>query len=1008
VLYSDQLVTLDAAGTDAETAPGALAAAWSSSLDGALSTPAPDSEGRVLSAVTLSQGQHFLTFTVTDENGKSATDSVTVDVGPPNTPPSCAITAPEDGVSREVGAALTFRATVGDVDVPSDRLTVAWSSDKDGALGQSAPTTQGDVVFTTSVLSADIHTITLTVTDEVGGTCSDLVQVVLGTAPQLTLVAPLEGAVARASSPLAFEATVADAEDPPTAIAFTWTSSLQGPLSAQGADSNGRARFTRTDLVPGTHTLTVRATDPDGLFAEQQATFRVNAVPTAPGVTVSPAAPGTEAPLLASVTTPSVDADGDPVTYAWTWLKNGVATAFSGPSVPASATTKGETWTARATPSDGTHDGSAGEASVLIGNTAPDVTAVSVTPSSAPIGAVVTCAATASDPDETPTITYAWSLGGVPVATGPTYTLGRNGEVRGDTVVCAATARDGDGATDVGTASVTLTNTPPTLTSLSLAPLAPLAGDEVVCTALGAADLDGDPVSVSYAWTRNGRAAGSGATYAGELQSGDSLSCTATPSDGVANGTALSASVSVGNTAPELFGPVVTPASGPVGTVLTCAASASDVDGSNPVVTYRWTNAGVPVSTGATYTLAVTDDPGDVLTCTATADDGEGGLAAHTASATVENSAPVVASVVLTPFGPRTNDVLTATAAGSDANNQPLTWSYAFSVDGSVVQSGPSRTLDGALFFDKGDAVTVTATASDGAATGSATSAAVTILNTPPTAPTIRITPEAPVEGDALTCELVTPSLDADGDPLTYTYAWEVDGAVYMRVVDGTTSSIVPGVDVTADETWNCQLIVNDGSGDYSTAISVLIDSGCDVDGDGYRAEACGGDDCDDSNNEIFVRAGDVFGDGVDGDCDGLDCQAGPADDVYAAACSGGTTWSGAVGICMSAGYDGLFEPSTPSRDIAFQQLLDGASGLAYSNHWIGLSRGASSWQWSSGIPVTYASWSPSEPTGDGACVHYFGQADGRRYRWNDLSCSATLAGSAFGVFTMSPACMAP
>jgi hypothetical protein len=1003
VLYSDRLITLDGTGSDAETSAASLSASWTSSRDGALSTPAPDSEGRVLGAVNLTEGEHFLTFTVTDENGKSATDSVTVDVGPPNTAPSCGITAPADGAEIELGASLTLRGMVSDVNVPADLLTVTWASDKDGVLGTSTPTTSGDVVFTAQALSAATHTLTLTAMDEVGGRCTDLVQVVVGTAPTLTWTQPAAGAVVRLGELVTVAATVSDAESPATSLSLTWTSSLDGLFSSQGADSSGLVDFTTSSLRAGTHTLTARVTDPDGLFVERTRVVRVNTPPTTPGVAVSPSPARTEDALVASLSTASVDADGDAVSVAWSWYKDGVATAFTGPSVPASATAKGETWTARATPSDGTHDGVAGEATVVIANTAPNVTTVSVTPSSAPVGTSVTCAATASDPDETAAVTYAWTVNGASVATGATYTVGSAGEGRGASLVCTATARDGDGATDVGTASVTVSNTPPTLASVSLAPLDPVAGDSVVCTASGASDADGDAVTVAYAWTRNGRAAGTGDTYAGDLQSGDVLSCTATPNDGVANGTALSASVSVGNTAPELFGPVVTPSSAPVGTVLTCAASASDVDGSNPVVTYRWTNAGVPIGTDATYTVAASDDPGDALTCTATADDGEGGTTAAAASATVQNTAPVVASVVLTPSGPRTNDVVTATASGSDINGQTLTWTYAFAVNGTVVQSGSATTLSGALYFGRDDVLTVTALASDGAATGQATSAPVTVLNTAPTAPVIAIAPESPVEGDALTCSVVTASSDADGDALTYTYGWRVDGADA-----GLSGATLAADETAAGEVWSCVATVSDGSAGNSSIASVVVDAGCDLDGDGYRSETCGGDDCNDLNSWIFLRAGDLFGDGVDGDCDGMDCEAGLVDDVYVAACAESMTWSGAGSRCVSAGYDGLFEPSTAARDNGFQQLVSRAPGLDYINHWIGLSRGSSSWQWISGSVVSFTNWSPTEPNGDGTCAHYFGQGDPvRGSRWNDLPCNSITDRPPFGVFTLSPACMA-
>ncbi len=58
---------------------------------------------------------------------------MTITVGPPNTKPSCEITNPTDYTAGEQGAMVQFEGLVSDVDIDADLLTVAWSSDKDGA-----------------------------------------------------------------------------------------------------------------------------------------------------------------------------------------------------------------------------------------------------------------------------------------------------------------------------------------------------------------------------------------------------------------------------------------------------------------------------------------------------------------------------------------------------------------------------------------------------------------------------------------------------------------------------------------------------------------------------------------------------------------------------------------------------------------------------------------------------------------------------------------------------------
>ena len=133
VYYSDQLITFEGVVSDGEDVATDLTATWESSLDGDLKVEAePNDDGEVTGFGYLSEGEHAVQLNVTDTTGKTGTASVIIDVGPPNTAPTCAITAPETNSADEQGTTVVFEGTAEDVDVASDWLTVSWSSDKDG------------------------------------------------------------------------------------------------------------------------------------------------------------------------------------------------------------------------------------------------------------------------------------------------------------------------------------------------------------------------------------------------------------------------------------------------------------------------------------------------------------------------------------------------------------------------------------------------------------------------------------------------------------------------------------------------------------------------------------------------------------------------------------------------------------------------------------------------------------------------------------------------------------
>jgi bifunctional UDP-N-acetylglucosamine pyrophosphorylase/glucosamine-1-phosphate N-acetyltransferase len=120
-------------------------------------------------------------------------------------------------------------------------------------------------------------------------------------------------------------------------------------------------------------------------------------------------------------------------------------------------------------------------------------------------------------------------------------------------------------------------------------------------------------------------------------------------------------------------------------------------------------------------------------------------------------------------------------------------------------------------------AVTLTATDSDGMSGSAVVSFTV---DGPPGAPTVALTPDPATSSDTLTATVVGPSADPEGDPVTYRYAWYVDG-----VVSGaSTSASLPASATSRGEVWTVRVTPNDGyqDGAYAEA-SVTVGNGAFV-----------------------------------------------------------------------------------------------------------------------------------------------------------------------------------
>ena len=655
--YADHLITFEGTVSDAEDNAEDLSIRWTSSQDGELNIPAnPDGDGEFAGAAYLTEGDHFIELIVTDQTGKTDSDNITISVGPPNSSPTCSIEEPAFGSAGAEGDLVLFQGMANDVDIAEDDLNIEWFSDKDGFLGNTTATSVGEVLFPYSSLSVDTHNITMVVTDELGESCTAATLYTVGTPPSILINNPQNGDIFTAGSTILFDITISDAQDQPNEVSLDWNLDGQ-PYSGLSATSSGTAQISDSGLTYGSHILTILATDTAGLTDQAQISFTVNGRPSQPVISISPSSPSTTDNLAVNIDSPSIDPEGQTPTYSYLWFRNGVLeSGATSATIASSSTHKNEIWSVQVTPSDGLTTGNFGEASVTIINTAPSLSGLAISPSGNIYNDdILTCSVTVTDPDETLTPTYEWSVKGQSYF-GASLDLSSTAASPNDTLSCTATVTDSSSIFAFDTLSISIDNRPPSFGSVSVSPGILYSNSTASCS-YSVTDGDGDPLNPIITWHNGNNPIGSGVSIdlTGKVTNNDPVYCEVSVNDGSGELSLASSAVYITNTAPSAPTIVLRSTNDPELPIaeednLICEVNPlpTDIDGGPLYYTFDWTDPnGILIGGGGTPTT----DSSDILyantpttegswTCSVSVSDGalSGGSVSETI--TVETGCP--------------------------------------------------------------------------------------------------------------------------------------------------------------------------------------------------------------------------------------------------------------------------------------------------------------------------------------------------------------------------------
>jgi hypothetical protein len=774
-----------------------LNAAWYANDSVICDWTSPDLAGSSSCDIAIGVSDTIISVEVRDPQGAGSRDELDIVVIPTDAP-SITMTSPLSGSTYYGDQLISFSAVISDSEDETNALISTWSSNIDGDLLLDTEADSNGEIQDYRTLSEGEHAIELRVEDSSGKVTTESVVITVGgpnSIPQCEIIEPEDSSAGVEGENITFRGQVSDEDILPTELSIEWSSDKDGTLGTSTANSDGRVTFPYSGLSNNTHVITLQVSDEVDATCIADILYTVG---NAPEVTL-------EAPLdgdvynvgesivfRASVT----DAEDTPNNISISWVSSldgpfstqGVSSSGISQFTNSSLTAGVHTIVVTVTDSDGLYSDSLVTFRV---NNPPTAPTVQISPS-APTTSddLIAIALGASDADGDPiTYSYEWYQNGLST-THTTSTLSASNTAAGEIWLIRVTPNDGYVDGTYSEEFITIANTAPTLSSVSVtATASSVYNDDTLTCAATVTDPD-ETLTPSYLWDVNGIYYSGANLDLGVTNGmpGDTVTCTVSVTDSAGESASSTGSIAIDNRTPVLSTAVINPSSANNSGLLTCVATATDADGENITLDYIWTNITQGTTIGSSNPLQLDNTlalNGDTLSCTATATDES--MATDTSSVNINifNSAPNIISIAITPDPPTALDsTLTCTVGTYDADGEPVSVQYEWFVNSSLVSTG--STLSNT--YSAGTTIQCEATPFDGVDYGTSQNVAVTVQNSAPVADIPVFTSSTIYTDDTITA--TTTISDADGDTVQLQYDWYVNSILVQtsssNTLDGT------------------------------------------------------------------------------------------------------------------------------------------------------------------------------------------------------------------------------
>ena len=605
--------------------------------------------------------------------------------------------------------------------------------------------------------------------------------------PRIDDSTPAEGAVnVDPDERQTFSVSVSDPDSTPT---------VQWSVDGERAASGTSYEFDAERFGPGEHTVAVEVSDGTSATEDVRTEWTVDVAEPPQITSVSP---GNAAVVLGETVTFSADTESTGLDYRWTIGDR----TFSGPSVETRFGSTGENTVAVAVTND---RGVTARQSfvVTVERTPPEITDLSVSPSSVIVGESVAFRADARDPADRATgFDYQWTVGDRTFegsAVEPTFSQVGTYDV---TLV----VENEYGTTTTRTRTLTVEAAPPEITSMSVSPSSVPLGERVTLSA-DARDPVDRATGFDYRWTVGDRTF-DGASVETTVSQAGTYDVTLAVENEYGETTTRTRTLTVEAVSPEVTELSVSPSSVTAGEQVSLSATAADPAERGGAFTYRWTVGEESFSgaTAETRLSAVGTHEVELVV-----ENEYGTTTTRSQSVTVSNDEPTLErrSPEARPT-PRAGTEQRFVVDVADADAEPAT--VRWSVNGQQVASQPvtadERRLSVSHRFTDPGTHTVEVTVEDGHGARSTRDWTVAVQNRPPRIETVGPASATISQMSGTTRTFNAAATDPDGGSVAYRW-----------LVDGSQQSTGPRYTHTFDEvgTHNVTVVATDSDGGVAT-----------------------------------------------------------------------------------------------------------------------------------------------------------------------------------------------